>query len=173
MKKLLLSLVAVAGLTAGASAMNLKDAFTALSNIPNVSVVVPDYNMPVSSTLSESGDGMAAAYNLDASQILITGNAAYTILNQIPLSYMINGGNNGEVATFVYSTPNGEGKNDVLVAAMSGYRGMAFFMYATDIDDAVRDALQSAPLKIEGNFLSLETVLPGDNEFNIILNKAR
>lgn len=173
MKKLMLSLLAVVGLSAGASAMNLKDAFAALYNLPNVSVVKPDYNMPVSSTLSDDGDGVAAAYNLNAEQIGATGDATMAILNQVPLNYLINGGGNGEVMAMVYSMPTGEGKNDVLVAVLSGYRGLAFFMYGTDIDDAVCEALQSAPLKIEGNFLSLETTLPDGNEFNIILSKAR
>lgn len=171
MKKFIITLIAaVAGITS-VSAMSPKEAFKALSNIPNVSLVTPDYNLPISSDTIPEG-GLAAAYNLDQEQIKVTGNAAYTILNQVPLNYMVNGGNNNEVAAFIYAMPNVEGSNDVLVAAMSGYRGMVVFMLLS-LDDAQVAAIQAAPLSIQGNFLNLEANLPGDNQFNILLNKAR
>lgn len=185
MKKILLSLLAVIGLSAGASAMSLKEAFKALSNIPNVSLSAPDYNLPVTAPLQAEG-GLATAYNLDAEQIKTTGDAAMAILNQVPIKYMINGGCNNEVLAFVYATPTTEGqgdtsvndnsekagKYDMLIAVMSGYRGMAVFLYGT-VSGEVRDAFQAAPLKMEGNFLSCEVALPDNNEFNIMLNKAR
>ena len=47
MKKTLFTLIALISVALGASAMSLKDAYKALSNIPNVSVVKPDYNLPM------------------------------------------------------------------------------------------------------------------------------
>ncbi|MDE5877899.1 MAG: hypothetical protein K2H47_10455 [Muribaculaceae bacterium] len=171
MKKIILTLITVIATTVSMSAMNLKEAFNALSNIPNVSVQTPDYNLPVNADIAQTGQ-IAGAYNLTQQQIEQTGNAAYVILNQIPFSYMVNGGNNGEVAAFVYATPNQEGSNDVLVVAMSGYKGSAVFIYGT-LDNAAVQSLQSAPLNIQGNFLSLEATMPDGNDFNIILSKAR
>ncbi len=161
--------VAVAAIS-NASAMNLKDAFNALSNIQNVNVVAPDYNLPIDADIIPNGQ-LAAGYNLNKEQIAEAGNAAFTILNQVPLTSMVNGGNNGEVATFIYAMPNDSGSNDLLVVVMSGYKGSVVFFYTT-ADDAYVSALQAAPLKIEGNFLSLEAQLPNDNKFNIILSKA-
>ena len=171
MKKTILTLIAVLATTVSMSAMNLKEAFNALSNLPNVSVQKPDYNLPVDADMGQTGQ-LAAAYNLTPQQTEQTGNATYVILNQIPLSYMINGGNNKEVASFIYATPNQEGSNDVLVVAMSGYRGMVVFLYGT-LDNAGVQALQAAPLNMQGNYLSLEASMPDGNGFNIILNKAR
>lgn len=171
MKKLVLMLVVAIAAISNASAMNLKEAFNALSNIQNVNVVTPDYNLPIDADIVQNGQ-LAAGYNLNKEQIAEAGTAAFTILNQVPLTSMVNGGNNGEVATFIYATPNDSGSNDVLVVAMSGYKGSVVFLYTTANDDDVA-AIKAAPLKIEGNFLSLEAQLPNDNQFNIILSKAR
>lgn len=171
MKKFAILLLAVIASVTGAAAMNLRDAFGALSNIQNVQTVVPDYNMPV--TFAGINDAqIAAAYNLDAQNIFATGNAAYAILNQVPLAYQINGGNNNQVAAFVYATPNAEGTNDVLIAVMSGFRGSVVFIYGTAQNDVV-DAIKAAPFQMEGSFLSLNAPLPDDNEFNIYLTKGR
>lgn len=94
MKKFILALCAVLAVSVGAFALNLKEAFDALSNIPNINVRVPDYNLPVAMDVIQNGR-VAAAYNLDRGQIAESGNAAYALLNQVPLVYMINGGNNG------------------------------------------------------------------------------
>lgn len=171
MKKLIAMLVVAIATISSASAMNLKEAFSALSNIQNVTVVAPDYNLPVISDIAQSGQ-IAAGYNLNKEQINQAGTAAFTILNQVPLTAMVNGGNNGEVAAFVYAMPNDSGSNDVLIAVMSGYKGSVVFLYGT-ADDASVAAIQSAPLNIEGNFLSLEAQMPNGNDFNITLSKAR
>ena len=171
MKKIIFSLVAIIAATFSVSAINLKDAFTALSNIQNVNVVTPDYNFPITADVVKEGQ-ISAAYNLNRQQILESGNAALTILNQVPLAYMINGGNNNNVGAFIYTTPAGENSNEILIAVMSGFRGSLVFMYGT-IDDASRDALQNAPLQMEGNFLSIEASMPDGSEFNIIQSKAR
>lgn len=179
MKKTLLTLIALVGMAFGASAMNLKDAYKALSNIPNVTVSNPDYNLPMDiSAIPDYGftlneGNLAAGYNMNAAQIKETGDAAFTILNQVPMLRMINGGSNGEVAGFVYAEPTGENSNDVLIVAMSGYRGSAVFMYAQNVPDTVCTALQMAPVEMQGNYFSLKAKLTGNDEFNIILNKAR
>ena len=179
MKKTLLTLIALVGMAFGASAMNLKDAYKALSNIPNVSVANPDYNLPMDiSAIPDYGfnlmeGNLAAGYNMNAAQIKETGDAAFTILNQVPMLRIINGACNNDVAAFVYAEPTGENSNDVLIVAMSGYRGSAVFMYVQNVPDALCSALHSAPVEMEGNYLSLKAKLSQNDEFNIILNKAR
>ena len=171
MKKFAILLFAVIASVAGAAAMNLKDAFDALSNIPNVQTVTPDYNLPV--TLDGIKDyQLSAAYNLKAEGIFQTGNAALTILNQVPMAYMINGGGNHLVCAYVYTTPNADGSNDILVAVMSGFRGSAVFVYGK-VDSATAEAIQMAPFQMEGTFISLNAPLPDNSEFNIYLTKGR
>ena len=150
MKKFILALCAVFAVSAGAFAMNLKEAFEALSDIPNINVKAPDYNLPVVMDGIRNGR-VAAAYNLNEAQIAESGAAAFTLLNRVPLARMINGANNGMVAAFVYAEPDGNGANDVLIAVMSGYRGSVVFIYGT-IDDVIRDAIQNADLEMEGNY---------------------
>lgn len=172
MKKILLSLFAVVASVAGAFAMNLREAYTSLSELPQINVRAADYNLPVIADVVQDGE-IAAAYNLDGEQIHKAGNAAFAILNEVPLSFVVNGGTNGEVAAFVYASPLRADTSEILVVAMSGLRGSVVAMYGT-VDNAVVDAIRQAPLKIEGSFLSLEAHLPGDKgDFNIILSKAR
>lgn len=154
------------------TAISLKQAFSDLSNISNISVTAPDYNLPVVSDFVENGT-IAAGYNLNAQQIKESGNAAFAILNKIPLTYMINGGNNNNVAAFVYAEPNDKGSNDILIAAMSGIRGSIVFMYGT-VNDNCKTAIKNAKLEMQGDFLSLEAEsIPDVGDFNIILSKAR
>ena len=56
--------------------MSLKEAFNALSNVPNISVKT-DYNTPILG-LTINGE-LASASNLNESQILESGNAVYTL----------------------------------------------------------------------------------------------
>lgn len=95
------------------------------------------------------------AVGLDRTEIFKTGNATYAILDQIPMSYMINGGNNGYVAAFVYSTPNEDGTNDILVVSMSGDLGNLTYRYVTNVDDETKTALTNARLVMQGSSLSL------------------
>ena len=171
MKKLAILLIAVLASVAGASAMSLKDAFGALSKVENIQTVQPDYNLPVIPDVINDYR-IAAAYNLDAENILKTGNAALDILNQLPLTEMINGANNNQVAAFVFTEPNDAGTNDILVVAMSGYRGSVVCIYGT-VDNDTRYAIQQALLQMEGSYLSLNATMADGNEFNIILSKAR
>ena len=86
---------------------------------------------------------------------------------------MINGGNNNEVGAFVYAEPTGENSNDVLIVAMSGYRGSVVDLYLRNVPDAVCESLQSAPLEMVDSSLSLKAKLANGDEFNINLNKGR
>lgn len=184
MKKILLmALVAAAGLTAcqspasdttsksEAREISLKEAFSELSKVQNVAITAPDYNLPVIADVISDGQ-IAAAYNLDATKIKASADEAFAILNKLPLTKVINGGSNGQVAAFVYAEPNGSGSNDALIAVMSGYRGSVVFMYGT-MDDTAKEAIQNAPLSIEGINLNLDTTLPDGNEFHITINKGR
>lgn len=162
--------VALATVTS-ASAMNLKDAFNALSNIQNVSVTTPDYNLPVAIDPIHNMQ-IAAGYNLNKGQIFESATAAFTILNQVPMANIINGGTNNQVAAYVYATPNAFGSNDVLIVAMSGFKGSIVAIYGT-MDDASVAAIKAAPLNMEGSYLSIEAKMADDTEFNIILSKAR
>lgn len=173
MKKILVSLMAIIASVTTAFAMSPQEAYKALTNIPNVSYVTPDYNLPIDtdSDLLQSIE-MAGAYNLNAQQIQETGNAAFTILNQVPLTYMKNGGSNGEVAMFVYTKPTANNENEMLMAIMSGYKGSVVFLYGTVSDEYV-NALQAGKLQMEGNFLSFESPLPNGYQINVTLSKAR
>ena len=179
MKKTLLTLIALISVALGASAMSLKDAYKALSNIPNVSVTKPDYNLPMDlpfETVSgfELKDGnLAAGYNMNASQINVTGDAALTILNQVPMIRMINGGFNGYVGALVYWEQTGENSNDMLVAVINARAGSVVFMYVPNLPDSNFLPIQSAPVTMEEGYFSLKAKLPGNDEFNINLNKGR
>ena len=157
MKKTILLLFCMSLSVIGASAMNLREAYNALSNLQNVSKVV-DNTISVSINTTDKYNGtmqVSHAVGLNSTEIVKTGNATYAILNQVPLSYMINGGNNGYVAAFVYSTPNEDGTNDVLVVSMSGGQGDLTYLYVTDVEDNDKTALINARLTMQGSSLSI------------------
>lgn len=171
MKKFVITILSLIAVSVCGSAINLKEAYEALSNVPNVNVRQADANLPVVNEVIGASQ-IAGAYNLDSTQIYQTGTAVYTILNQIPMCYMINGGNNNQVAAFVYSTPNGEGTNDILVVAMSGYRGSAVSIFGTATNETV-EAIKAANFEMQGSYLNLSTTVPDAGEFSITLNKGR
>lgn len=173
MKKLFIFLTITIGYIASASAINLQEAFSALSNLPNVSIKknldfndLPNDKYPLKSDSLKIAQ-VAIAYDLDAEQIAATGNGAYTILNQIPLQYMINGANNNNVCTLLYSTPydGHAGLNHLLIAIMSGEWGTVCFVDAI-VTDKERDAIQAASIEMKGNYLNME--IP--KYFNITIN---
>ena len=173
MKKLILILVMAVACIASASAISLKEAFTALSNLPNVSVTENlDLKEATNNKCPVKLDSLkvvqvATAYDLDAKQIFTTGNGAYTILNQIPLQYMINGANNNDVCAFLYSSPYDgmPGINHLLVVVMSGQWGSVVVVDAI-VEDKERDAIQAASIEMKGNYLNM--VIP--KYFNITIN---
>ena len=173
MKRLILILVMAVACIASASAISLKEAFTALSNLPNVSVTenldlkeATNDKCPVKLD-SLNAVQVATAYGLDAKQIFTTGNGAYTILNQIPFQYMINGANNNDVCAFLYSSPyeGMPGINHLLMVVMSGQWGSVVFIDAI-VEDKERDAIQAASIEMKGNYLNM--VIP--KYFNITIN---
>lgn len=164
MKKILFLLALAFSISFGASAMNLKEAFDALANVPNVSAKT-DYTHPILGLIA-NGE-IARAENLNASQILESGNAVYTILNQVPMTWMINGGNNHSVAAFVYATPESKnGLHESLIILMTGKAGDITVIYG-GIDDATKTALQNAPLYMDGASIRISASLPDGNSFNI------
>ena len=55
---------------------------------------------------------------------------------------------------------------------LTRYYGSVVFVYGA-IDDAVKEAIQNAPLEMEGSFLKMEAKLADGDEFNIVVSKAR
>lgn len=173
MKKKLLTLVMAVVSIASASAISLREAFSALSNLPNVSVKenldlkdLTNGKCPVRLDSLKIAQ-FAIGYDLDESEIFATGNGAYAILNQIPFQYMINGANNNNVCAFIYSTPyEGQpGMNHILIAVMSGQWGTVCFVDAM-AEDKEREAIQAASIEMKGDYLNM--VVP--DYFNITIN---
>lgn len=137
--------------------MDLREAYNALSKIPNVSTVNDDIvNVSIDKGADYNGIiQIARAQNLDREEIYKSGNSTYAILNQIPLSYMINGGNNGYVGAFVYCTPNVSGSNDMLIVTMSGAQGDLTFVLIPDVDNNTKINLTEAQLTMQGDSLSI------------------
>lgn len=176
MRKIAIAIIVMLATVASASAMSLKEAFTALSKAPNMSEVVNDAGSTIkidSMTDSIPEFRIAAVSGLDASSIFETGNAVFNVLNQVSLSQMINGGNNQEAAAFLYAEPTADGKYDFLLVVMSGYSGDVSVLY-TVIDEVTRNAFQSAKLTIEGPSLTITPLkIPGTKTFNIVIDTNR
>lgn len=173
MKRILLIIAITLASVASASAINLQEAFSALSNLPNVTVKenldlkdLTNNKCPIKLDSLKIAQ-VAIGYDLDAEKIAVTGNGALAILNQIPFQYMINGANNNNVCAFLYSTPyeGHPGLNHLLIAVMSGEWGSVVFADAI-IADKERDAIQAASIEMKGN--SLNMVVP--DYFNITIN---
>lgn len=163
MKKHILLLFALTCSVLGIYAMNLKDAYNALSNLPGITTELND-TIHVSinkNAVDTSIIKVAGVSGLNRADIKTAGNATYSILNQIPLSYMINGGNNGLVAAFVYCTPNETGSNDMLIVTMSGEQGDLTYLYVTDVNENSRLCIQEGKLTLQGSSLS---IIPSNND---------
>ena len=147
----------------GAHAMNLKEVYNALSNLPEITTELNDtITVSINHNVIENNGIMkvAGAHNLNGEDIKTVGNATFAILNQIPLSYMINGGNNGLVAAFVYCTPNDNGSNDMLIVTMSGEQGDLTYLYVTDVNETSKLCIQEGKLTLKDSSLS---IIPGNN----------
>lgn len=169
MKRLLITIALVIVMTTGMSAMTLQEAFNALSSVQNISMTkAPEtssinYNSPSDSV---SNVKIAAASDLGASSILQTGNAVYTILNQVPLEFMINGANNNLACAFIYATPCADDRYDCLMVLMSGYAGDVAIVYMT-CDKSTKEKLQNANVSIHGP--SLTVTNPGESYIDITI----
>lgn len=147
MKKSILILFALTCSVLGTYAMNLREAYNALSNLPEITTELNDtITVSINNNAVESNSVMkiAGAHNLNSEDIKTVGNSTFGILNQIPLSYMINGGNNGLVGAFVYCTPNENGSNDMLIVTMSGEQGDLTYVYVTDVRENSKLCIQKA-----------------------------
>ena len=69
MKKFVLVILSLIVISVSVSAINLKEAYTALSNVPNINMRQADANLPVIDELIINGQ-IAGAYNLDATKFL-------------------------------------------------------------------------------------------------------
>ena len=171
MKKYVIALAILAVASVCGRALTLKEAFAALSQVPNVSVV----DQLASGSVGLSADSVgnleiAVADNLDAARIKATGDAVYAVLDKVPLEYMINGANNNLVAAFLYATPNAEGRYDFLVVSMDGAGGDIAVIFMT-ITESIKTMFQNAPLTMKGDVLTLMPVATGGSpSFNIMLN---
>lgn len=170
MRRILFTIAILFATMAGVSAMSLPEAYRALCNIPNISQTeIPEsssinYN---SATDSIANVEIASAVHLDASGILQTGNAVYTILNQVPLEYMINGANNNLVSAFIYATPSTDNKYDCLIVLMNGYAGDVGIIYMT-CDKIIKEELQNAAVTIHKASLSIKS--PKGSDIDITIN---
>lgn len=173
MKRILLIIAITLVSVASASAINLQEAFSALSNLPNVTVKenmdlkdLTNNKCPIKLDSLKIAQ-VAIGYDLDAEKIAVTGNGAFAILNQIPFQYMINGANNNNVCAFLYSTPyeGHPGLNHLLIAVMSGEWGSVVFADAI-IADKERDAIQAASIEMKGNSLNMSVT----DYFKITIN---
>ena len=164
MKKLTIILLALACSVLSICAMSLKEAYNALSNLPKITTELNDtITASINNKVVEKNGVMkvAGARNLNGEDIKTVGNATLSILNQVPLSYMINGGNNGLVAAFVYCTPNETGSNDMLVVTMSGEQGDLTYLYMTDVNDTSKLCIQEGKLTLNRSSLS---IIPSNND---------
>lgn len=171
MKKYVIALAILAVASVCGRALTLKEAFAALSEVPNMSVVDQSASDLVGLPADSVGNlKIAVANNLDAARIKETGDAVYTVLDKVPLVNMINGANNNLVAAFLYATSNAEGRYDFLVVSMDGAGGDIAVIYMT-ITESIKTMFQTAPLTMKGDMLTLMPVATdGGPSFNIMLN---
>lgn len=157
MKKYVLILIALVCSVIGARAIDLREAYNSLSRLPKVSNVLDDtVSVSIDKTARYSGTMVVSrAVGLNREEIKATGDGTFAVLNQIPLTSMINGGCNGLVGAFVYSAVNEAGTNDVLIVTMSGEQGDLTYLLVTDLDEYSKLCLQGARLTMEGSSLSI------------------
>lgn len=90
MKKYVIALAILAVASVCGRALTLKEAFVALSEVPNISVVESSPSGLVGLPADSVGNlEIAVANNLDAARIKATGDAVYAVLDKVPLVNMI------------------------------------------------------------------------------------
>lgn len=163
MKKYILLLFALTCSVLGTYALNLREAYNALLKLPKITTELNDtITVSINNNVVENNCilKVAGAHNLNKEDIKNVGNSTLAILNQIPISYMINGGNNGLVAAFVYCTPDENVSNDMLIVTMSGEQGDLTYLYVTDVKETSKLYIQEGKLTLQGNSLS---IIPSNN----------
>lgn len=137
MKKYVLILITLMCSVMSARAIDLREAYNSFSRLPKVSNVLDDtVSVTIDKAAKYEGSMLVSrAVGLNREEIKATGDATLAVLNQIPLTCMINGGCNGLVGAFVYCAVNEAGTNDVLIVTMSGEQGDLTYLFVTDLDE--------------------------------------
>lgn len=145
--------------------VSLKDAYNQLSQISGVTEdTIPIIKFGKYEVKVEKNVGAA---NLDRQQIKDTGNAMWTILDRVPMKYIVNGATNNLSAGFVYSNKLSTDNNEVLIVACSGEAGMYVATYGTANDSTIY-ALQTAPLSMQGQKFTLTLEDTPDRQIYLI-----
>lgn len=168
MKKLFVLIVVFVATIAGASAMDLKEAFAALIKVPDVSLQADVKHSEAPVDMTEEGiysAEIATAADLSRVRTAEAMDSVYSVLNQLPIEYMINGANNGTVGCFIYSVPDGDGKYEILMAVLSPCTGNMEFTFLR-ADERIRDAIRNATVRMQGTCLTI--VYPENSESHII-----
>lgn len=144
---------------------SLKDAYTQLSQIPGVTEdTIPIIKFGKYEVKVENNVG---ATNLNREQIKNTGNAMLTILDRVPMEYIVNGATNNLAAGFVYANQLSTDKNEVLIVSCSGEAGMYGAAYGIANDSTVY-ALRMSPLSMQGQRFTLTLEDTPNRQINLI-----
>lgn len=151
--------------SSGGEITSLKDAYNQLSQLPGVSEdTIPIIKFGKYDVKVEKNSG---AKNLDRHQIEKTGKAMFSILDRVPMKYIVNGATNNLAAGFVYAKQLSADKNEILIVSCSGEAGSYVASYGTANDSTVY-ALQLSPLVMEGQKFMLVLEDTPDRQINLI-----
>lgn len=185
MKKLLLSAAIIAALMSGAcsrsqsptdsdsitteyaacpDSLSLMEGYEKLAKLPDMTErPLPNVRFGSNEIIVEKN---VSAGNIAPDKLEEMGNAVYSILDAIPLKYMINGANNNLVGAFVYANKTGADKNEVLIVSYSKGACTASAAYGSANDSTIM-ALQHAPIAMEGQLLDL-TIEKSPRQMNLV-----
>lgn len=185
MKKLLLSAAIIAALMSGAcsrsqsptdsdsitteyaacpDSLSLMEGYEKLAKLPDMTErPLPNVRFGSNEIIVEKN---VSAGNIAPDKLEEMGNAVYSILDAIPLKYMINGANNNLVGAFVYANKTGADKNEVLIVSYSKGARTASAAYGSANDSTIM-ALQHAPIAMEGQLLDL-TIEKSPRQMNLV-----
>lgn len=144
---------------------SLKDAYEELSQITGVTedtipiIKFGKYEVKVEKNVW--------ANNLDRQQIENTGNTMFSILDRVPMKYIVNGATNHLAAGFVYANQLSTDKNEVLIVSCSGEAGMYVASYGIANDSTIY-ALQMSPLSMQGQMFKLTLEDKPGHQINLI-----
>lgn len=134
---------------------SLKQAFTEISQLPNVNVKVEANSWDIINNDRLDNAQLLYATGLNREQIEQTGNDIYRALDKVGLQYMINGANNHLVALFIYANQIADNRNELLLVLCSGAEGSVNVAYGITDNNTVQ-AMQQARLTIAGPYISFQ-----------------
>ncbi len=144
---------------------SIKDAYIQLSQISGVTEdTIPVIKFGKYEVKVENNVG---ATNLDREQIKNTGDTMFSILDRVPMEYIVNGATNNLAAGFVYANQLSTDKNEVLIVACSGEAGMYYATYGIANDSTVY-ALRLCPLSMQGQRFTLTLEDTPDQQIHLI-----